>query len=114
MPRRPPRVCPKCRRLITGNRCVCTPAWHGSTSPTSTRRWRKLREQKLDANPRCECPGCSRPATTVDHIKPLAEARNAAELDVMRYDWDNLQSLCQPDHDVKTAEDAMRGRTRLR
>jgi 5-methylcytosine-specific restriction protein A len=108
MPRRAPRVCPHCKRLITGNRCVCRPAWHGSTSPPSTRRWRKLRSQKLDANPRCEWPDCGRPAVTVDHIKTLAEDLEG------RYVWDNLQSLCQPHHDEKTAADALRGKVRPR
>lgn len=59
----------------------------------------------------CEHPGCPRLMDQVDHIVPLAEL--TAD-DPRRYDWDNYQSLCQPHHDTKTAQDAQRGKTRAR
>jgi 5-methylcytosine-specific restriction endonuclease McrA len=107
MPRRPPRVCPLCRGLITGGRCSCRPARSGSHSPPGTHAWRKLRKVKLDVNPMCE--RCHRrPATEVDHVVPLAEDPTR------RNDWDNLQSLCHDCHRQKTKEDAQRGKCRAR
>jgi 5-methylcytosine-specific restriction protein A len=109
MPRAAPQVCPYCRGVYLGGRCRCRPQWQGSSSPPSTRRWRKLRSLKLDANPRCEKPGCGRPATEVDKKIPYAEAPE------LQYDWDNLQSLCHDCHTDKTVtEDAPRGRSRAR
>lgn len=72
-----------------------------------------LRKAKLAANPICEWTDedhtrrCRRPASTVDHIKPLAEGGP-------RYEWSNLQSLCQPHHTTKTTQDALRGKKRAR
>lgn len=58
-------------------------------------------------HPRCEWPGCIRLADITDHIVPLAEGGQP-------YDWANYQSLCTAHHQVKTTQDAQRGRTRLR
>jgi 5-methylcytosine-specific restriction endonuclease McrA len=46
-------------------------------------------------------------ATEVDHIKPLAEGSD-------RYDRNNLQSLCDHHHRIKTTADALRGKRRAR
>lgn len=107
MPRAAPAVCPRCRRVYVGKRCKCTPMWQGSHSPPGTHQWRKLRSAKLDANPRCET--CrQRPATEVDHVIPLAERPD------LRYDWDNLSSICRDCHRAKTAEESRRGKDMLR
>jgi 5-methylcytosine-specific restriction enzyme A len=109
MPNAAPRICGRCRQLVYGGgRCPCRPAWLGSKSPPSTRRWRELRGAKLAHDPWCERPGCKHPADEVDHIIPVAEAP------WLRYEWDNLQSICAPHHTEKTAKDAQRGKQRLR
>lgn len=108
VPRAAPQVCPYCRRVYLGRRCPCRPQWQGSHSPGSTTRWRKLRSWKLDVNPKCEWPDCGRPADQVDHKIPLAERPD------LRYDWDNLQSLCAPHHTEKTAAEALHGKSRAR
>ncbi|WP_218717055.1 HNH endonuclease [Nocardia sp. MH4] len=107
MPSRPPRVCNRCRRPApAGQRCPCTPAWSGGAwSGGSTRRWRTLREAKLKDEPICEARGCHRLAVEVDHITPLSAGG-------ARYDWANLQALCEPCHAAKTSADAASGRRR--
>lgn len=104
VPKRPPRVCPKCRRAVQGRCTHCYPAWHGSSSPPSTARWRRLRSLKLDANPQCEADGCPYPAVEVDHKVPQSVAPQR------RYDWTNLQSLCKDCHGIKTRLEALVGR----
>lgn len=109
MPYAPPRACARCGKPAPkGKPCSCRPAWEGSTHPSGNdRRWQKTRAAKLRANPYCQHPGCHRIAAEVDHIVPLAEGGD-------RYDWANLQSLCDPHHDRKTNADAQRGKTRAR
>jgi len=50
----------------------------------------------------CLAAGKYRPAKAVDHIKPKCEGGSD--------DDDNLQSICQSCHDIKTAAEAQRGR----
>lgn len=108
MPSAPPRVCARCGQLAQrGQPCTCRPAYEGSTHPGSDRRWRATRQAQLRRRPLCQHPGCRRPAQHVDHIVPLAEGG-------ARYDYANLQSLCEPHHDEKTTRDALRGKTRTR
>jgi len=59
-------------------------------------RWEKVRDWYRASHPLCEV--CGRPMDHVDHIVPL---RDGGE----RLDPDNLQSLCKPCHDKKTAEE---------
>ncbi|WP_370450302.1 HNH endonuclease [Nocardia otitidiscaviarum] len=98
-------MCNRCRKPApSGQRCPCTPAWSGSAwAGGSTRRWRTLREAKLATDPICERPGCAALAVEVDHIIPLAAGGE-------RYEWDNLQSLCHPCHEVKTNAEAVAAR----
>lgn len=56
----------------------------------------------------CQWPNCGHPAEEVDKIIPYAERPD------LRYDWDNLQSLCHEHHTEKTMVDAQRGKTRPR
>lgn len=60
-------------------------------------RWRRLRAQKLRANPLCEeCDkgGLLERATMVHHITPIEDGGEPL-------DWDNLESLCLPCHGAK-------------
>lgn len=109
MPSAPPRVCNRCKQPAPkGRPCPCRPAWEGSTHPSSNdRRWQAVAANQLREHPYCQWPGCHRLATVPDHITPLAEGGD-------RYDPANLQSLCDPHHDHKTTQDALRGKTRAR
>ena len=67
-------------------------AWEGG----STRRWRKLRQRKLDDEPRCEpclAQGRAALATQVHHKRPISQGGN-------RWAWDNLESVCDDCHVV--------------
>lgn len=63
--------------------------------------WDKLRAQVLTAEPLCRSclneHGRATAATQVDHIKPKADGGTD--------DIDNLQPLCRPCHDRKSALD---------
>lgn len=62
-----------------------------------------MREVKLKDNPICEVRGCNRLAVEVDHITPLSAGG-------ARYDWANLQALCEPCHAAKTSAEAAAAR----
>lgn len=57
--------------------------------------WRKVRAIQLKSEPFCVM--CQHPAKMVDHIKEIRDG--GAKLDL-----DNLQSMCLPCHNLKTAE----------
>ena len=61
-----------------------------------SKRWQRLRQKKLQAQPYCQCPhhkGKAIPADTVDHIKPhKGDAR-------LFWDTRNLQSMTKQCHD---------------
>ena len=62
--------------------------------PFSTRRGRKLRQAKLNADPLCErCvrEDRVRSADEVNHIKPISEGGDP-------WAWGNLESLCRDHH----------------
>ena len=74
---------------------------HHNTVFYQSRRWRSLRALKLQKDPLCEeCmrKGVLVPAQMVDHIVPIN--KGGAPLDL-----NNLQSLCNHCHAVKTARD---------
>lgn len=58
-----------------------------------SREWRRFRLDFLAENPFCKC---KRPATVVDHIKPI---REGGEI----WDLSNLQAMCKYCHNRKTA-----------
>ena len=65
------------------------------------RRWKALRQWKLQQNPLCErClkDDYYRSAVDVHHIKPVESARTKEEMEQLCYDPSNLQSLCIPCH----------------
>jgi 5-methylcytosine-specific restriction enzyme A len=68
-----------------------------STRANRGRRWMKLRAQILARDPVCK--SCNRAASQqVDHIKPLAQGGDDS--------YANLQGLCIPCHQAKTASEA--------
>lgn len=110
---KPMRPCnhPGCRTLTATGWCQAhkpkpkrgeSVAWHGLYS---TRMWQELRGQQLLREPFCQNPGCrairarGKPerASAVDHIVPHRGDRK------LFADQKNLQSLCKPCHDRKTA-----------
>ena len=71
-------------------------------------QWQKLREQILQRDMHL-CQPCARegrttPARQVDHIKPKAKGGTEAP--------DNLQAICTPCHDAKSAQEAADGQGR--
>lgn len=77
----------------------------------NTVRWRKLRRQKLKAQPwceRCEKEGRLAAATEVHHVRPVETASNVTDMARLMYDYGNLQSLCHACH-VKTHEELGKG-----
>jgi 5-methylcytosine-specific restriction protein A len=67
----------------------------------ATKAWRKCRDAFIKANPlcsHCESRGRIKPADVVDHVK---ERRDGGA----DYEWSNLQSLCHPCHNHKSAEE---------
>ncbi|MGK5529350.1 AAA family ATPase [Streptomyces sp. URMC 129] len=61
-------------------------------------RWPVLRDQVLSEEPLCRA-GCGAPPAVVDHIRPH---RGREEL---AFDRGNLQAMCKPCHDAKTARE---------
>jgi len=66
------------------------------------KRWKKLRAAKMRANPLCErCEKKNRvtPASEVHHKKPFDEGQTQEEIESLAFDWDNLESDCEPCHE---------------
>ena len=79
---------------------------HHNTQFYQSTPWRKLRKMKLDQDPVCEIcrkQGKLTPAQMVDHIVPIN--KGGAPLDL-----DNLQSLCNACHAVKSARDKLQSK----
>ena len=67
-------------------------------------RWRRLRKEKLAADPLCQCEECAKlpvplPAQMVDHITPYRDGGDF-------YDWNNLQSMNNRCHNRKSGREA--------
>lgn len=68
------------------------------------RRWRELKNIKLDLNPLCEeClrDGYITPAEDVHHIISFMSVTNTTARYRLAYDINNLQSLCKQCHQKK-------------
>ncbi len=77
---------------------------HSNTKFYLSPQWRKLRAMKLELQPLCE--ECLRndkhtTAKVADHITPIN--RGGAPLDI-----ENLQSLCNRCHNIKSAQERTR------
>lgn len=108
MPTRTSRVCSRCRASVPPGPCpTCDQPWirkPTSWSGGSTRRWRRLRQAKLDRNAEdndglCERPACRRLAVEVHHDGGFTTERE-------RYEWRRLQALCHECHAEETAAQA--------
>lgn len=65
----------------------------------NSKDWRVLSKAKLqDCSYKCEArlPGCQRIACEVHHIKPIKTPEGWD----LRLDWDNLQGVCIPCHNI--------------
>ncbi len=112
MPRKPKRHCrhPGCPELTDGRYCEkhqkeMDREYNRASRPYkhlyNSSRWRRLRKHVLNKQPLCvECMKAKRltPATVVDHIKPHEGDST------LFFDEENLQPLCKPCHDRKTAK----------
>ncbi|WP_326659602.1 AAA family ATPase [Streptomyces sp. NBC_00385] len=106
MPSRPPSRCTSCgtRRDARGNCPNCRPASQRKAAHTRAdwrwvyddKRWPPLRDQVLSEEALCRA-GCGRPPGVVDHIRPHRGDEQLA------FDRANLQAMCKPCHDSKTA-----------
>ena len=74
-------------------------SWSGNRTGFST----AIRRRILNRDHH-QCTTCGAPATTADHVLPVAEGGT--------HDEDNGQALCDPCHDAKTRAEQARGRAR--
>lgn len=112
MPMAPLKPCPapRCPNLVRSGRCPdhqvdTSLGWRGDTQRIRGRRLQRLRRELFEREPLCRpCRNAGRTvlATIRDHIIPLAEGGTD--------DDTNIQPVCQDCSDVKTREEAMRGR----
>lgn len=69
----------------------------------NTTRWKRLRLQKLQAQPLCECDECKTidkitPATEVHHITPVESVSSIEQMKLLMYDYNNLLSVSHECH----------------
>lgn len=115
MPARTPKACRKqgCIGTSTAKHGYCDAhadlakrdQWKGSGKGRGGRPWRRKRDEvKKRASGLCELcirNGLLTPGGFCDHIVPLAQGGSDSIL--------NLQWLCKPCHDAKTAEESKHG-----
>lgn len=68
----------------------------------NTARWKRLRRDKLSAQPTCEMceqEGRVRLATEVHHVVPVLDGMSREEMSRLAFDPHNLMSLCAECHD---------------
>jgi 5-methylcytosine-specific restriction enzyme A len=79
--------------------------WEHSTGHdrTSTTAWKRTRKRILARDGyRCTTPGCTAPATDVDHLVPVYAGGDDAD--------SNLTSICTPHHRAKTSREGTAAR----
>lgn len=118
MPSAAPKPCshPGCGILVRdgSGRCAKHQRVDWAKKPDAPKRitGRALQKARIDLFSRAPlCAECRRKgrvtlATERDHIKPLAEGGTDTD--------DNVQGLCGPCHDAKSAAERLRGRARAR
>lgn len=113
MPTASPKPCVLCRVLVRDGTSRCAlhklAAWVGrpEVKRTTGRKLQRQRAALFTREPLCrECAkhGLATPAVIRDHIAPLAEGGSD--------DDGNVQPLCRPCSDAKTAAESARGRRR--
>ncbi len=116
MPTSAPRPCNHagCSALVRDGSGRCGKHAHEAwtkrpevTKRVTGRKLQRMREQLFKADPLCaECSRLGRVtlAKVRDHIIPLAEGGQDVQ--------DNTQGLCDECHDVKSKDEAVRGRRR--
>jgi len=100
MSRPTPHLCaePNCKVILDDGpgRCPDHRGTPRSGTPGYGARWRRTRNAYIAEFPRCEWPGCTKPAIDVHHIDGLGPHGPRG------YDWTNLQSLCRSHHRHET------------
>ncbi len=84
-----------------------TPEQREADRLRSSARWRQVRALVLGREPMCracKALGRERVATEVDHIEPLVVSVRAGR-PLMAFTESNLQPLCEPCHDAKSAQE---------
>jgi 5-methylcytosine-specific restriction endonuclease McrA len=79
------------------------------------KRWKTIRQAKFEENPLCElCEAAGRVTQTeeVHHKRPFQTGTTPEEIEILAFDWDNLQSLCTPCH--KEEDKKIREGTRVK
>jgi len=80
-------------------------SWGGDTGHYRASAWTNLAASHKRAFPlcvECEKKGIVRMAKVTDHIIPAKQRPD------LFYDWENLQSLCHPCHNAKSAKERIR------
>jgi 5-methylcytosine-specific restriction endonuclease McrA len=99
MPTRPPVHDPAGWQPPEVRQAQSDQARAAATARTYDAAWRKLRANFLKNYPACQTPGCTLPATQVDHVKSVRERPD------LRLTWQNLRALCASCHSRRTARD---------
>lgn len=71
------------------------------------KRWKKLFTWKKKAFPlceRCDSRGRTVAMAEVHHKIPFDRGRTPEEVESLAFDWDNLESLCEPCHEKRHKE----------
>lgn len=87
-----------------------TPEQREADRLRSSVRWQRMRALVLGREPMCRtcaAHGRERLATEVDHIEPLVVSIRAGR-PLMAFTESNLQPLCEPCHDAKSAAERRR------
>lgn len=66
-----------------------------------SQKWVKLRAKKVSENPLCEVcllSDITTPTQEVHHIKPIETAPDKKTMELLCFDYNNLQSLCRNCH----------------
>lgn len=110
MPRAPSKCLePGCLQAArTKGRCLDHYHPWATTSPRNRTRPRNAGSlvRRVRRRDRETCYRCGGPGRIVDHIVPVAEGGS--------WDLDNLACICHDCHAAKTAEEAARGRTKVK
>lgn len=86
----------KPKTIVSGN-----PQSYIKNKLYNSQRWRTLRELKIQQSPLCEIcisGGVVRPTEEIHHITPISTGLSFDDMQVLCYDFDNLQSLCKDCH----------------